>query len=47
MKTNKLKLKIFFIDKNRMITSLALGMTEETEPMDKFSDIYTKDSWYF
>lgn len=44
MKTNKLKLKIFFINKDRMITSLALTMTEEIDPMDKFSDIYTKDS---
>lgn len=44
MKTNKLKLKIFFIDKDRMITSLALVMTEETDPMDKFSNIYLKDS---
>ena len=44
MKTNKLKLKIIFIDKDRMITSLALVMTEETDPMDKFSNIYLKDS---
>lgn len=44
MKTNKLKLKIFFLDKERMIISMGLNMTEETDPMDKFSDIYVKDS---